>query len=152
MRKLDGLEGRIMKIVKRLKYSLIFLFLALTILLFSHIFDFDIFETIFEFFESFEEYELDELVIFFIILSFGIITDAVLNTVRLKHERALDEEKLKLFNNTMHEVHDIVNNFLNNMQYFTYEAKSSEALPAEQLEEIEEIIQETSRKLREMEK
>lgn len=137
--------------VGKVKFTIIFLVIATVVYILSHFFDFDIFEMSHAFLESYEEYELDELVVFAFIFTVGIVLDTFINTMRIRHEKEIASAKLELFDNTMHQVHDIVNNFLNNMQYFTYEAKNSNALSKENLELIEEIIQDTSRKLRELE-
>ena len=64
----------------------------------------------------------------------------------------LREEKLKLstLKATMSTVHDIVNNFLNNLQLFRMEAEESGAISTESLELFDSIIDEAASRLKEL--
>ena len=64
----------------------------------------------------------------------------------------LKEEKLKLstLKATMYRVHDIVNNFLNNLQLFRMEAEESGAISTESLELFDSIIEQASNRVKEL--
>jgi hypothetical protein len=62
----------------------------------------------------------------------------------------VQEERLKVFSATMRTVHDIVNNFLNNLQLFRLEAEEKNALEPESLELMESIIQDTTSRLKKL--
>jgi soluble cytochrome b562 len=69
-----------------------------------------------------------------------------------KKEKALQnlikKEKLDASKATMRTVHDIVNNFLQNIQLFKMEAESSGALDESSLQLVDELIMDTVEKLR----
>lgn len=70
--------------------------------------------------------------------------------IRDKHNLKVQEERIKVLRATMRTVHDIVNNFLNNLQLFQLEAEEKNALEPESLELLESIIQDTTTKLKKL--
>lgn len=69
---------------------------------------------------------------------------------REKHQLEVEEERMKVFRATMRTVHDIVNNFLNNLLLFKMEAEDTNALKPESLALMESIIEDTSGKLKKL--
>ena len=67
---------------------------------------------------------------------------------RRQHKFAVQEERLRVLRATMRTVHDIVNNFLNNLQLFKLEAEEKKILEPESLALMDSIIQETAIKLK----
>lgn len=70
--------------------------------------------------------------------------------IRDKHNLRVQEERVKVLRATMRTVHDIVNNFLNNLQLFQLEAEDKNALEPESLLLLETIIQDTTTKLKKL--
>jgi hypothetical protein len=70
--------------------------------------------------------------------------------IRDKHNLKVQEERVKVLRATMRTVHDIVNNFLNNLQLFQLEAEDKNALEPESLLLLESIIQDTTTKLKKL--
>ncbi|MDX1302905.1 hypothetical protein [Photobacterium sp.] len=66
---------------------------------------------------------------------------------RNKHKLEVQKERVNVLRATMRTVHDIVNNFLNNLQLFQLEAEEKNALDPKSLALMESIIQDTSTKL-----
>ncbi len=62
----------------------------------------------------------------------------------------VQEERLKVLRATMRTVHDIVNNFLNNLQLFQLEAEEKNALEPESLALMDSIIRDTTAKLKKL--
>lgn len=69
---------------------------------------------------------------------------------RDKHNLKVQEERVKVLRATMRTVHDIVNNFLNNLYLFRHEAEEKEALEPESLILLESVIQDTADKLKKL--
>ncbi len=69
---------------------------------------------------------------------------------RDKHKLKVQEERVKVLRATMRTVHDIVNNFLNNLYLFRYEAEQKDALEPESLILLESVIQDTADKLKKL--
>ncbi|NAX24854.1 hypothetical protein CAG64_05065 [Vibrio sp. V38_P2S17PM301] len=69
---------------------------------------------------------------------------------RNKHKLEVQEERVKVLRATMRTVHDIVNNFLNNLQLFQMEAREKNALSPESFVLMESIIEDTSIKLKKL--
>ena len=68
----------------------------------------------------------------------------------IRNKLKIQEERLRVYSATMRTVHDIVNNFLNNLQVFQLEAEKTNALDPESLELMDSIIQQTATKLKNM--
>lgn len=85
----------------------------------------------------------------FIILAYGI-GKCLPKLVELTELKKLEvsKQRLKVLRATMRTVLDIVNNFLNNVQYFKFRAEQENALPRELLAELESGIKDTSEKLK----
>ncbi|TCS64381.1 hypothetical protein [Varunaivibrio sulfuroxidans] len=75
-----------------------------------------------------------------------------LNRARLneKRRRDIDAHRLRTMHATMATVHDIVNNFLNNLQLYRLQAERSKAFSPEVLKEFDEVVAQTAARLREI--
>ncbi|MFC1503356.1 hypothetical protein ACFL53_03260 [Pseudomonadota bacterium] len=69
---------------------------------------------------------------------------------RNKHKLEVQEERVKVLRATMKTVHEIVNNFLNNLLLFRLEAEEKNALEPESLALMDSIIQDTATKLKKL--
>lgn len=109
-------------------------------------FDFDLFERFVGFVHQYEEYDIDE----FILISIPLMTGLLIDLMNEKHrkKRIVEAERLKALKATMHTVHDINNNFLNNLQHFITEAKEHKQLSDDSIKEINQLIFETADKLK----
>ncbi|MDF2155801.1 hypothetical protein [Vibrio sp. CAU 1672] len=67
---------------------------------------------------------------------------------RHKHNLELQAERVIVLRATMRTVHDIVNNFLNQLTLFQLEAEENHALNPKSLELMDTLIQDTSAKLK----
>ncbi|NNK84243.1 MAG: hypothetical protein HKO91_01670 [Desulfobacterales bacterium] len=82
----------------------------------------------------------------FIVLAYGIgkCLPKLAELTELK-KLEVSKQRLKVLRATMRTVLDIVNNFLNNVQYFKFRAEQENALPRELLEELESGIRDTGK-------
>jgi len=133
--------------VANFKFTTIGLFVSTIFLILSLLFDLDLFEKIVDLLHSVEAYDVDELLIALFIISAGLLIDY--HQDRIKKEYELEHKRLKALKATMSTVHDIVNNFLNNIHLFIFEAKAKKLTP-ESIETLEKLIQETADELREL--
>jgi len=69
------------------------------------------------------------------------------NATLKRNELNVQKERLKVLHSTVHTVHHIVNNFLNNMQLFVMEIEDTHGLNPESLELMKSLIAETSSKI-----
>jgi hypothetical protein len=65
---------------------------------------------------------------------------------RKRHKAEIEEQKLRTLRATMRTVQDIVNNFLGNLMVF--ELAANAVMPKGSLDGLEDLIQQTSRKLK----
>lgn len=65
-------------------------------------------------------------------------------------QRLVQEERIRVLRATVRTVHDLVNNFLNNLQLFLLEAEESRAIAPQSLDTIRRQIQLTAARLREL--
>jgi hypothetical protein len=87
----------------------------------------------------------------FIVLAYGI-GKCLPKLVELTDLKQLEvsKQRLKVLRATMRTVLDIVNNFLNNVQFFRFKVEQENALPPELLAELESGIKDTSEKLQKL--
>jgi len=133
--------------IRNFKFTTIGVFVSIFFLIASLLFDLDLFERIFDLMQSFEAYDIDELLIALFIISVGLLIDYYKERIKREHE--LEQERLKALKSTMSTVHDIANNFLNNMHLFIFEAKEKRLTP-ESIDSLEKLIHETAGELREL--
>ena len=94
-----------------------------------------------------ENSEIDEIIATFLIVIFGLVIDRLRAWSRTRRRAEIDEHRLQVLQATMRTVHDLVNNFLNNMQLFRMEGEVAPLSP-ESLELFDTLIHETAEKLR----
>ena len=68
----------------------------------------------------------------------------------LQNEIRLQKQKLKITKETVEEVHDVLNNFLNSMLLFQLEAKKEKPISEEHIKLFDIIITETAQKVRDL--
>lgn len=66
---------------------------------------------------------------------------------QLEKNAMIQEEKLKILKATMHTVQDITGNFLNNLQYFTFEIGENKTLSPESIKKLDELIHDTAHRI-----
>jgi len=130
----------------RFRITLYLAVIGLLVVGFHIIFDVDIFEKFVALIHRYEAYEVDELVIVFPLILIGLIIDGLNEKNRKEHE--IELQRLKALKSTMTTVHDISNNFLNNMQYFIMEARENKQLKDESIETINTLIFDTAEELK----
>lgn len=115
----------------------------------------DLFEYLIEVFHQFqkaaEPYEGDEVVPVLVLVGMGFVGDMLRQRRQAHHDQELSNQRMQSMQSTMAEVHDVVNNFLNNMQLFRFEAERSGALSEEYLREFDDLIAETAQNLKAIE-
>jgi hypothetical protein len=109
--------------------------------------NFDLFNLGFREILHIEDNELDEFVTGCLLIVMGCILDLVRARRLARRQSEIDEQRLRVFKATMRTVHDMVNNFLNNLQLFRMEAEEG-PLTHESLELFDDLIAETAEKLK----
>lgn len=122
-------------------------FAALYVLL-EVLFRFDTFEKVLALLRRVEYLEVDELVFPIGLLSLGWMVDLVRDRRAKARQVVMREQRLRVLKATMRTVHDIVNNFLNNLRLFQFEAEEKNALSPESLQALEDLIDNTAKKLK----
>jgi hypothetical protein len=94
--------------------------------------------------------DFDELwmrgVIFIMLMAFGFFADHHTHKIRIA-----DYEKHQLYIAMLNASHHILNNFLNNMQLFTQEAKGSKVFDKDLLALYQKVIDETTDQIKSLE-
>ena len=108
--------------------------------------DLDLFERVTGFILANDALELDELSFLILPALAGVMADVF----RRAHAQRIETQKLKTFRETMREVHHIMNNFLNQIQYIRLLIEENDSLPPENLRLMDQIINEAAVKLREL--
>lgn len=139
-----------MSVLTKFKVTFITASIGISIYLLTSIFEMEVFEHIVKFLQTLEDHEADEIMLSFFLVAIGISIDLIV--IKKNHEKkiAIQEQRLRVLKATMRTVQDIVNNFLNNMQFFLLEAQEKEALDKESLQLIDTIIIDTSDKLKQL--
>jgi hypothetical protein len=92
------------------------------------------------------KHRLDDILVGFALLFAGIIVDRWLSNRRKQRQLEVAAERLKILHATMRTVQDIVNNFLNNIQFFRMEAEGT--LPEETLQQLDAAVEQAARQIR----
>jgi hypothetical protein len=94
--------------------------------------------------DGIKKHRVDDLLVGFALLSAGVMVDKW----RLRKRRRLEmaQERLEVLHATMRTVQDIVNNFMNNIQFFRMEAEG--ALPEEKLKQLDAVIEQAAKQIR----
>ena len=94
-----------------------------------------------------EDNEWDELGSAVLLIVIGLAIDRVRARQAAKRQSEIDAQRLRVLQATMRTVHDLVNNFLNNLQLFRLEAEDG-PLSLESLKLFDDLIYETAEKLK----
>jgi hypothetical protein len=135
-------------VLREIRFTLLGAALGVGLVLTAALTRIDLVKLNLKFLESVERHKLDDMLTGVTLVLMGLIIDRVLSLQR-KRKRQRDEIealRLRTLRATMRTVHDIVNNFLNNLMLFEIPAKDD--APHHSLGTIEELIQHTSQELR----
>jgi hypothetical protein len=88
--------------------------------------------------------KVDDVLVALSLVIFGLLIDGAMSARR--QDLAIQDHRLKVLKATMFTVHDIVNNFLHNLQVFRLEAEVT--LSAESVVLFDQLIRQTSEKLK----
>ena len=136
--------------IKRYKMTLSMgIFSILYMLLYSFI-NIDLFEYLVAALVKIEALKAEELFLGMVFILTGFLIDMVLFWRRNIFKRKMNEEKLSTLRSTMTTVQDVVNNFLNNLLYFRFEAEKSAALNEETPKVFDDLVSDTAIKLQEI--
>ncbi len=105
--------------------------------------NFELFEKTTHFLNSFEKYELDEMLISFSFFSLFVVIDHI----NKKKVQDIELEKAKIYQAMLSSTHHILNNFLNQMQIFKFSAEETPEFPPDVLPLFDQIIEEASEKI-----
>ena len=109
--------------------------------------NFDLFNLGFKEILRIEDNELDEFVTAFLLIIVGLSLDLVRARQIARRRAETNEQRLQVLKATMRTVHDLMNNFLNNLQLFRMEAEEGPLTP-ESLELFDDLISGTAEKLK----
>ena len=135
-------------ILSELRFTVIGAVLGVGLALTAALTNIDIVKINLAFLESIERHRADDILTGLTSVLVGLAIDRVLSRQR-RRKRQQDEieaQRLRTLRATMRTVHDIVNNFLNNLMLF--EIPAQDDAPHRSLNTIEELIQHTSQELR----
>ena len=124
------------------KYKLTFagLVISLITLICSLLAEGDLFEYVVKHLENLEDYQIDEFIIpaliFFVFVVFDVLRRQKMQTVEL--------EKVKIYQAMLSSAHHVLNNFLNQMQLFKFEAQNTPDFNPEVLNLYDQIMKEAS--------
>ena len=108
--------------------------------------NFNFFKLVIKCFEFIEAYNIADFAIPVVLILTGLLIDLSLTRRKEKREAEIQEQRLRVLKATMRTVQHIVNNDLNNLQLFRLEAEDQ--LSTESLMLLDEVLQDTSTKLR----
>lgn len=95
-----------------------------------------------------ERFEGDALLLVLVFILMAWFFDLVILRAKERREHEMDQQRMRVMRATMATVQDVVNNFLNNLQLFRFEAEQSQALQPEHLQQFDELIKETAHKIK----
>ncbi len=142
-------EKTIMKLM-RYKVSLAAVVFSIFYMFMYSLVNIDIFRLLVTFLEKIEELKAEEVFLGSVFILIGILIDNIRFWRKKISKRKIEKEKLATLRLTMTTVHDVVNNFLNNLLIFRLEAEKSAALKEESLKMFDELTADTADKLREI--
>jgi hypothetical protein len=121
----------------------------------AHVLDIDFFERFLDGIATLghdlEDFEADELILVALLVWIGLLTDWVISLRRVRKQKEIEAERLAALKMTVRTVQDIVGNFLNQLQLFTYEAEKTKGLKPESIQRINALIFTTADRLRALE-
>ena len=132
--------------MRRYKLTWIGFGIAVLVAVLSNVVELDPFDRLVRFFNSVEEYEIDEIFIG------GIIFLVFLTIDLLKKQRnqKVEREKVKVYQAMIASAHHILNNFLNQMQLFKITAENTPGFDKDILAMYDMIMKEASDQIKEL--
>lgn len=116
--------------------------------------DLDVFEklvgVLLAFQDVVEPYEGDEIIPALLLVMAGYFGDMMRQRRQARHARDIADQRLAAMREILGSVQDVVNNSLNNMQLFRFEAEQAGALDQQQLAQFDDVIRQTAIKLKEI--
>ena len=126
--------------MKKFKLTLAGLVISVITLICSLLAEGDLFEYVVSHLEALEDYQFDELIIpaliFFVFVVFDVLRRQKVQTIEL--------EKVKIYRAMLSSAHHVLNNFLNQMQLFKFEAQNTPDFNPEVLQLYDQIMKEAS--------
>lgn len=98
-----------------------------------------------------DHFEGDEVILVLVLVSVALFLDLIRLRHKARRDHEIDQHRVEVMRLTMSTVHDVVNNFLNNLQLFRLEAERSQALNGEYLKLFDDLIEETAQKIKDIE-
>jgi len=106
--------------------------------------NFDLVTVSLPFLERIEKHKVDDMLAGFVLIVLAVAID--LWRRRKRHQREIEEQKLRTLKATMRTVQDIVNNFLNNLLLFEMDMQAN--VPPRAFEQLDELARQTYEKLK----
>ncbi len=126
--------------MKKYKLTLVGLVISVTMLTYSLLTGVDLFEKVVLLLYKLEVYELDE----FILPFFTFFLFVIFDVHRRQRANAIELEKVKIYKAMLSSAHHVLNNFLNQMQLFKFEAENNPDFDPEVLKLYDQIMKEAS--------
>ncbi len=137
----------ILKNLNGFKYTVTSIIIWLILYISSCICNCDIFETLWSILKKVEFYEVDELLIYSIIIILGFIGDLITHINTSKGQNHIKEQRLQTMQATMATVQDIIGNSFNGLQNIKLKIEIGEQLSNEDLAMFDQIIFETTERI-----
>jgi hypothetical protein len=132
------------KMMRNLRFTIGASGIALALILTACLTNVDLVKVNLSLLDGIENREVDDILSGVALIMAGIALDGWYR--RKRHKAEVEAQKLRTLRATMRTVQDIVNNFLNNLMVF--EMAASSEMPDGSRDRLEDLIQETSQKLK----
>ncbi len=129
--------------MKNYKLTLVGLAISVIVLLGTIIFDLDLSESVVEYMQKFERFELDEFTIPTLIATIC----ALIDLTRKQKFQKIEIEKIKIYKAMLSSTHHILNNFLNQIQLLKMTAEDNDESPHETLALYDQITKDAQRQI-----
>lgn len=126
--------------MKKYTFTVIGALLSASILIYTLVNDFDLFEQSLVYLHALEIFEIDEFIIPAVIL----VLCALFDMFRWRKEHKVEREKIKIYKAMMSSTHHVLNNFLNQMQLFKITAEATPDFDPEILGFYDQIMNDAS--------
>ena len=117
--------------------------IGLVILVLSKLYDLDPFDRLADFFETVEQYELDEFFIAGLIVLVFFAADLLLK----ERKRKIEHEKVKVYKAMVSSAHHVLNNFLNQMLLFKITAEDTPGFDKEVLDLYDVVMEDAKEQI-----
>jgi hypothetical protein len=143
--KQSSIAGWMMKKLKRYPFATVAFLVCLALYLFARLFGLNFTDSLRRLLDVLEGLDAGEIcVVLFTLL--GLLLDLAIDNRRQSQLALVRAQKLHVLKATMRTVHDLIGNFLNNLQFFRMEAE--DALSTESLAAFDELVKDTASKLK----